>query len=482
MVLSGYEPKEVFHYFEQISAIPRGSGNEAAVAEYILAFARERGLWAAKDAYNNVIVKKPGTPGYENAQTVILQGHLDIVCEKNNDVTHDFMTDPIKLRVVGDDLYATGTTLGADNGVAVAIALAVLASSDLPHPPVEALFTASEEIGLLGARDLDASQLSGKILLSMDSSTEGKLCTSCAGGTESNLRIKTEYADAPVGAVCCELKISGLVGGHSGIEIIKERANANRLLARALNELNEACGVDIVAINGGAKTNAITREAGAVVFVGDMEKAAAVVGELQSIFAQEFRVSDPDVKITLERAAGNATRKCFSKSLTNRIITALMLIPNGAQAMNLDIPGLVETSNNIGVIVTGDDYVTIKCSTRSSLASRKYFIRSQIKLVAEMVSAEFVVKSDYPAWEFMPESPLRDVMTGVYERLFGKKPLIAGVHAGLECGYFSKKLEGADIVSYGAEITDAHSPNEHVSIASIGRVWEFTKEVLKNLS
>jgi len=371
-MLELYEPKPALKFFEVISKIPRSSGNEKGISDWLVTFAKERGLWTHQDKAFNVIIKKPGTRGFENAPTVIIQGHTDMVCEKNTATKHDFEKDPLKLTVDGDFVKAQGTTLGSDNGAAVAMALALLDSKDIPHPPLEALFTVGEEVGLVGASELDGSLFEGKILLNIDSETEGVFFASCAGGGRVDLFYPLEYCDVPSGFSAKALKIRGLKGGHSGLEITQERGNSCRLLARALRILQTKFAVQFTDIGGGSKNNAIPREAEAVI-VFDAAKEKEVADEvikIETAFKREFSISNEGLKIHLEPCA-NGVKKVFTQKLCKNLASALLMIPNGVQAMSLTIAGLPETSLNIGVITTTEKNVILTCSVRSSIASKK---------------------------------------------------------------------------------------------------------------
>jgi dipeptidase D len=389
--LNHLEPKEVFNYFEEITKIPRGSGNEKGISDYLVEFAKKNNLEVIQDKAMNVIIKKAGTPGYENAPTVIIQGHMDMVNEKNKGTEHDFDKDPLKLRVVDDMLYATGTTLGADNGIAVAYGLAILASKDIPHPPVEVLVTTEEETGMGGAMALDASNLKGRLLINIDSEEEGKLLVSCSGGvrTTQSLPIKWENADSSKAPYI--VSVRGLKGGHSGMEINKGRGNSNKIIGRVLNDISQEIDFDIKEISGGAKMNAIPREADAVILINpnDNEKLQNKISEWNTILYNELRTADPEVKVVVEKS-NEKTDKIFSKGTRDNTIASLVLIPNGIQSMSMDIEGLVESSTNLGVVTTEDSSVKFQSAIRSSVRSLKYNILNQAKMVAKTLEAELV--------------------------------------------------------------------------------------------
>ena len=478
-MLADHEPKNALKYFERISRIPRGSGNEKAVSDYLVAFARERGLWVHQDRALNVIIKKPGTGGLENAPAVILQGHMDMVCEKNADTAHDFLKDPIRLVVDGDFLRAEGTTLGADNGVAVAMSLALLDSFDIPHPPLEVLITTREEVGLLGAAEVDGDLFQGRILLNMDSGEEGFFIVCCAGGGRVDLSYPPEYCDPPAGHVAKTLRIRGLKGGHSGVDITKERGNSNRLLGRTLRILRSGFAVQFRDINGGSKENAIPREAEAVIAF-DGARAGELAEEarrIERIFRREYALSDGDLELRLEDHDGDPG-KVFTRSLCDRIVSALLLLPNGVQAMSLALEDLPETSLNIGVVTTTGDGIVVSSGIRSSVGSRRDMMLDQINVIAEATGATVRVSGLYPAWEYNEKSVLRERAMRVFERMSGRKAVIRGTHGGLECGIFHEKIDGVDIVSFGPDIHDMHTPGERMSISSFGRTWDFLLRLL----
>lgn len=474
--------KEVFRYFEEISAIPRGSGNEKRISDYLVAFAKEHGLEVIQDQALNVIIKKPAAKGYENAPTVILQGHMDMVCEKNRDTVHDFEKDPIRLRVVDDMIYAEGTTLGADDGIALAYGLALLASKDLPHPALEVLFTSDEENTMSGAPAVDAGKLKGRLLINLDSEEEGRFLVSSAGGLKVKLIIPVKWETAPQGLSAYKLAIGGLKGGHSGAEIDKGRGNANKLMGRLLNNIRRKCGIHIASISGGLKSNAIPREAEVLLLAepGGRSSLEAAVKEQEEIFRNELRAADAEIHIKLEDASDKVER-VFSRETADRVAASLMLVPNGIQSMSMEIKGLVESSTNLGVVETKDKEVWLVNEIRSSVRSLKNNIFSQIETLAEAMGGSTAVESDYPEWEYNPDSKLRPLFIKVYKEIYKKEPEIVAIHAGLECGVFMNKLKGLDAISLGPDMHDVHTPNEHLSIPSTERVYELLLAVLKEM-
>lgn len=480
--LNDLQPKEVFYYFEQLSKIPHCSGNEKAISDYLVDFAKKHNLEVIQDKAYNIIIKKPGTSGYENAPIVILQGHMDMVCEKNKGTEHDFDKDPLKLRVVDDMLYATETTLGGDNGIAIAYALAVLAAKDIPHPPIEVLITTEEETGMGGAMALDASSLKGKYLINMDSEEEGKLLVSCSGGIRTTQTLPITWENADKSFISYTISISGLKGGHSGMEINKGRGNSNKIMGRILNDLKCQFDYHIKELNGGAKMNAIPREADAVILVNskDVSRLESKIKEWNDILKNELRTPDPGVNVTLIKHESSVD-KVLSKDSMERAIASLVLIPSGIQSMSMDIPGLVESSTNLGVVTTNETTILFESAIRSSVRSLKYNILNQAKMVAKLVNAELQADSDYPEWQYNPDSKLRDIFNRVYKNMYGKDPEITAIHAGVECGLFKEKMPELDMISFGPNMFDVHTPDEHLNIPSAQRTWDYLLEALKEI-
>lgn len=464
------KPEKVFHFFEEMSKIPRTSGNEKQISDWLVAFGKERGLETIQDEAMNVIIKKPGTKGYEGKDALIIQGHMDMVGEKTSESNHNFDTDPIQLQVKDEHLWATDTTLGADNGIAVAMGLAVLDSDDLEHPPIELLVTTNEEVGMDGAAALDPAHLSGTRLLNIDSEEEGIFFVSCAGGNVTKVTFKPEFKEASGKGY--ELRIFGLLGGHSGMEIIKQRANAMKLLGRALKEIGD---VQLSELSGGAKHNAIPREARATFISSrvDMEKVNAMCLET---FAKEYQ-EDP---IQCEIKEVEVSRLMDEKT-SKAILDYLIIMPDGVQSMMKTMENMVESSLNLGVLEMQNDEVIFTHAIRSSSPSRKKEITTVIETLAEAMGAEAEAYSDYPEWQYEPDSKLKDTCLEVYEKVTGNKPEIMAIHAGLECGLLKKKLPDTEMISFGPNMFDVHTPNEHLSIKSVERTWDFMKELLKTL-
>lgn len=480
-ILQNLEPKAVFQYFEEISNIPRGSGNEKGISDYLLNFGKELGLESIQDEALNVIIKKPGMPGYENAPTVIIQGHMDMVCEKNNGVEHDFEKDPLKLRIVDDYIYATDTTLGADNGIAVAYAMAILASNDIPHPPIEVLLTTDEETGMSGAMAIKKENLQGKILINLDNEEEGYLLVSCAGGVRSTATLKVDEQE--IGSKkLIKINISGLKGGHSGMDIIKERGNSNKILGRVLKGLLREVKFNLVSLNGGSKNNAIPREAEAIIAVNpnDENTAIEVINNWNNIIENELRAQDPGLKIEAS-ITDIKTCKEFTDESTKKVVDLLYIYPNGINSKSTEIEGLVESSTNLGVLTTKDGVVEFDSAIRSSIPSLKEEIVLRSKTIVELLGGKFETTSDYPGWEYDPNSKVRDICQKVHKDMYGKEAKIVAIHAGVECGLFNEKLGNLDMISFGPNLYDVHTPDEHMSISSVKNCYEYLLGILKEI-
>ncbi len=474
------EPKSVFGFFEEISQIPRGSGNEEAISKYLEKFAIDRNLEYVRDSANNVIIKKPGSKGYENSPAVILQGHSDMVCEKEEGSTHDFLKDPLKLKVEGDLLSATGTTLGGDNGIAVAYALAVLDDDSIEHPPVEVVITTDEETGMGGARALDASLLKAKRLINLDSEEEGYLLVSCCGGRRVNVNIPVRREEVS-GYTILSVSVGGLKGGHSGAEIHLQRANANKLMGRVLKALSETADLRIVSVNGGNVDNAITRDCCAIIAVkdSDVEAVKEKAATIADMLCAEYKGIEDQVLITVTE---NVTElKPIVKEDGENVIRVINLIPFGVRAMSKDIKDLVETSCNLGIIATDEDCIRFGNSVRSSVTSRKEALCSKFEDIAFMAGGSCDMHADYPGWEFNPDSDLLKLFKKTFVEVYGKEPVVMAMHAGLECGLFAEKMPGVDMISIGPDMWDVHTPQERLSIKSVASTWEFIKAVLKNM-
>ena len=476
--LQNTEPKEVFKWFYEISQVPRGSGNERAISDFLVKFAKDRNLEVHQDKAMNVIIKKPGTAGYEKAPTVIIQGHMDMVCEKDASSNHDFLKDPIKFVVKGEMLYAEKTTLGGDDGIAVAYALTVLDSKDIPHPPLEVLITTEEETGMGGAMALTDEHLQGTRLLNIDSEEEGVFLVSCAGG--ANIHVFFDIKKETAKGKFLKITVGGLLGGHSGIEINKQRANSIKLLGRILYNIKQNEKINIVEISGGSKHNAIAKDAHAVIAAENTEAVLKIVEKMTADFKNEYRAVDKLLTVTANETQ-NPSGQMFTKELTLNLIDFMASIPNGVQYMSMEIHGLVQTSLNNGVLEEIDGKIKFTTSVRSSVKSALDEIVDVLRIQAERCGAEFKKNSEYPAWEYSPDSPVRDAAVNVYKKLNNKEPLITAIHAGLECGLLKKTLPKVDAISFGPNLYDVHTPNEHMEIASVGRVWKFLLAYLSEL-
>ena len=470
-VLEGLRPTAALEYFEALCAIPHGSRDTKRISDYCAAFAREHGLRYVQDAANNIVIYKPATAGYETHPTVILQGHLDMVCEKDADCDIDFATDGLRLAHDGSYIFAEGTTLGGDDGIAVAYALAVLAADDIAHPPLEAVFTVDEEIGMLGAAALDMSLLKGRVLLNCDSEDEGILTVSCAGGATSTLTLPVQREEKAADGVW-RLTVQNLIGGHSGVEINKGRANANKVLAQILQRLS----VRLIAVDGGSKDNAIPRACTALVAASDPEAAfCAAADEVKKTLPS----GETQVQFLCERA--DTTLAPMTQGSSDAVIGLLNALPNGVRAMSRDIEGLVQTSLNLGILKTEAARVTMTFSVRSSVNTEKTALIEALQRIGADFGAGYSESGAYPAWEYRKDSRLRTVMVDTFERLYGKKPVVEAIHAGLECGIFSDALSGLDAVSFGPQMHDIHTSRERLDIASVGRTWDYLVAVLKAL-
>jgi dipeptidase D len=435
-----------------------------------------------QDDRHSLIIKKPASPGYESHAPIILQGHMDMVCEKNADTPHDFLTDPIRLTTDGDLLRAQGTTLGADNGVAVAYCMALMDDAALAHPPLELVLTADEEAGMTGASNLDTTKLSSRRMINLDTSHEGTFFGGCAGGVKAKYILANQWESTGLYAQAYKINIKGLKGGHSGEEINQERGNSLRILGRLLDTLGGVADLRLASACGGLKLNAIPREAEAVVAVRpkDSEKIASAIDAFVKHIREEYRVSDPGLAITWGEAAIKDGR-VLSDTCTSRLTAALLLLPNGVQAMSMDAPGLVETSCNIGVLEQTEAETILRIMPRSSVAARIDMLKRQICAAARLTGAQVVYTSGYNPWEYNPRSALRETAMQVYRAMYNQEPKVTTVHAGLECGILGGKIPGLDIVSFGPDIWELHTPDEHMSISSMERVWAFLLELLKVL-
>jgi dipeptidase D len=480
--IAGLKPELLWKYFAAISRIPRGSKNEAAITKYVLGVARQLGLEARADKVGNVVARKPASPGREHVRTVVLQGHLDMVCEKNKDTVHDFLKDPLVLVRKGDVLMADGTTLGADNGVAVATNLAIMEDKSLEHGPLEFLFTVDEETGLTGANALGGDLLAGRTLLNLDSEEEGALYVGCSGGRNTTARWALATDAAPATLTAGVLKVTGLRGGHSGLEIDKNRGNSIKIIARVLYALSEL-GVRMGSIEGGDKHNAIPREAEALVFVPKKAwpVAAELVARCQATLRTELGSADPGLHLTLTEAKGARRRAAFKKAVQMKLLHTLIALPHGVIKMSTDIPGLVETSTNVASIKSSAKAIDMVLSQRSSVASEIDEICDTVRVILELGGAKVKQGDGYPGWKPNLDSEVLRVAKNTYKQLYGKTPEVKAIHAGLECGIIGEKYSGMDMLSFGPTLEGVHSPDEKIYIGTVEKYWNFLLGILKNI-
>ncbi len=475
--LAGLEPSGVFYYFEEISRIPRGSGNTKEVSDYCKAQAERMGLFCRQDEWNNIIIKKPAAPGYEDAPAVMLQGHLDMVAEKRSSSSHDFLKDPLELFVEDGWIGAKDTTLGADNGIAVALILALLEDDALAHPPLECVFTTEEEVGMDGAKGIDLSDCESRYLINLDSEEEGYLLSGCAGGMRCDLTLPVRRV--PVSGYFYTVKLSGLLGGHSGSDINLERGNANVLLGRFLYFLSKKIPFVIKEMAGGALDNVITRESTAVIAVEEENRPAfeQAVQEMMKIWKNEYRSTDPDITLTVTEE-GEKTESVVSPVDQEKLLFLLLEAPYGIQHMSMEMEGLVETSLNLGILKLEQETFRVRYAVRSSIGSRKELLADRLEYLIRFLGGEFVREGDYPEWQYQKESGLRTLICDIYRKVTGKEMTVQAIHAGLECGLLMEKMPGLDAVSMGPDMRDVHTPSERLNIDSTARTYAFLKEVL----
>lgn len=476
-VLDHLEPKAVFSYFETICGIPHGSGNTGPIADYLVKFAQDRGLAWYRDAANNVVLTKLASPGYEAADTVILQAHTDMVCEKAPGVEFDFTKDAIRPIVEGDVLRADGTTLGADDGISVAMILALLDDAELNHPKIEALLTTDEETGMVGAFAFDCSHLTGHKLINLDSEYEGVLMCSCAGGANAYSTIPVQREAAMLQLL--EVTVSGLASGHSGVEIDKGRANANVLMGRLLGTLGEKLSYRLVKLEGGSRETAIAATATAVIGVaaGSADAAVKIAGSCGAVFAKEYAAAEPGLTV-IAKALTSETVSALTAESTTLVTRVLLALPDSVQTMSMDMPGLVQTSLNFGILKLRETELYCANTVRSSMTTQKLWILDKVRAVTELAGGTTEVTGSYPGWSYNPHSVVKDTILAVYKDLFGKEGTVEAVHAGIECGLFADSIPDLDCVSIGPEMADVHTPKEHLSISSTARTYALLKEVL----
>lgn len=479
MTFENIYPERVFYYFSELAKIPHGSRNTKEISDYLVQFSKAHGLVCRQDALGNVIIFKEASSGYENAEPVIIQGHMDMVCEKEKDCVIDFMKDGLDLYIDGDFLKAKGTTLGADDGIAVAYALALLEAPDIPHPALEVIITVDEEIGMLGAAAMDLSMLKGHTMLNIDSDEEGVFICGCAGGLSVHAQIPVTRTMSKGRKLT--LTVTGLAGGHSGAEIDKEHGNADIIMGRVLKGILDETPFGICSLQGGLKDNAIPRECTAVILLPDGKTgfvksfAEKISGELK----KEFVSSDADITVTCEEN-GNSEESILNLDSVKKVIYYLRTVPNGILHMSQQMNGQPETSLNLGIMELTEDALTTVTSIRSSVSTRKKDVCDRVVSIVEMLGGKTEVKGDYPAWEYKADSMLRPKVEKVYEMLFRKKPVFTTIHAGLECGLLSEKIKDLDCVSFGPANYDIHTPKERLSISSTKRMWDFLLAFLKD--
>ena len=481
--IEGLKPELVWKYFAEISRIPRGSKNEAAATKYVLGTAKKLGLQAKADKLGNVVVCKPASANREHCRSVALQGHLDMVCEKNKEKVHNFLKDPIELVRKGNELMANGTTLGADNGIAVAANLALMEDRSVEHGPLELVFTVDEETGLTGAKNLSPEFLESRILLNLDSEEEGALYVGCSGGKDTIGAWKVHFSEPSGSMVPLRLRVSGLKGGHSGLDIDKGRGNALKILNRALLEL-DSLGARLAFIEGGSKRNAIPRECEAVLLLPSkaVEEAGKIVADVYATVKSELATTEPDLLVSIAGLNSRKKWKLIRRSEQQLIEKTVAALPHGAIKMSADIPGLVETSTNVAVINTARDTIRIATSQRSSVASEIREIAQSVSFIFELGGATVEHTDAYPGWKPDLNSPILEIAKSAFRDLYGKEPEVKAIHAGLECGIIGERIPGMDMVSLGPTLEGVHSPDEKIHIDTVERFWNYLLEILKRVN
>lgn len=477
-VLSSLEPNGVFKYFEELCQIPHGSGNCKQISDYLVQFAKDHNLQWQQDEMLNVIMIKEASEGYENVAPVILQGHMDMVAVKEPDCDIDMEKEPLRLRVDGDFISADGTSLGGDDGIAVAYALAILDDDSIKHPKLEVIITTEEEVGMEGATALDASICQGRKLLNLDSEEEGILLSSCAGGCRAHTEVPV--ARENVTGDLYELRFAKMLGGHSGAEIDKEHGNAIKFIGRALRMLRQDVDFNVYTLEGGEKDNAIACDSFAqlVIKATDADKLQNAVKKVQETFKAEYATKEPSMEIILQKK-GSDTYNALTKVDSAKVADYLFVLPNGIQNMSVDMKGLVETSLNVGIMRLLEDKITTDSAIRSSIATAKQALKEQVQVICELYGGEVTYHGEYPGWQFDPNSALRQDMVKLYEEMFGQTPQVVAIHAGLECGILCEKLPGLDCVSFGPNMYDIHTTEERLSISSTKRMWDYVIKLLE---
>lgn len=479
--ISKLSPSLIWHFFDKICSIPHPSKHEDALAQYIVNWATEQGLEVKRDDVGNVFIKKPATPGMENKKGVVLQAHIDMVPQKNEDTVHDFTTDPIRPYIDGEWVTADGTTLGADNGMGMASCLSVLASNDIKHGPIEVLLTIDEEAGMTGASNLQSGWLEGEILLNTDSEQEGEVYMGCAGGIDGEISFHVTTDAMPAGYVSRELTIKGLKGGHSGCDINTGRGNANKLLARFLAAHSQELDLRLVNFRGGSLRNAIPREAFTQIAIPqeNLAKLDTLFDDFTTLIQTELGSIETGIVTFNEEVSSPA--EVFSVNDQQRVIATLNACPNGVVRMSDDVEGVVETSLNVGVVTTENNKVTILCLIRSLIESGRVQVESTLRSIAELANAKIEFSGSYPGWKPDPNSEIMAIFRDMYEGIYGNKPNIMVIHAGLECGLFKEPYPNMDMVSFGPTIKFPHSPDEKVKIDTVELFWEQMVALLQNI-
>lgn len=483
MPIRKLEPKNVWNNFHSLTQIPRPSGHTQKVADFLVKFGKNLGLESFKDECGNVIIRKPATPGMEGRKGIVLQAHMDMVPQKNNDKEHDFTQDPISTRIVKEDdgewVYACGTTLGADDGLGIAAAMSILESKELKHGPIEALFTVDEETRMVGAKALKPGVLGGEILLNLDSETEGELYVGCAGGVDANIEFKYKTEPIPEGYKALKIVVTGLRGGHSGMEINEGRGNANKIMARLLLPLIRDFKGRLASFDGGNMRNAIPREADAVIAVPaeKVEKAGKTVEDIAAVLKSELRKIDAGLVVTVEPSR---VRKVIAGTTGKKLVQAIYACPNNVDRMSLEIEGLVETSNNLAIVKTGKETITVNTLLRGATDSLKEDLGEAVRAAFELAGAKVWFDGGYSGWSPNLDSPILKTMKAQYKKLFGKEPLVMAIHAGLECGIFGEAYPHWDMISCGPTLKSPHSPAERCFVPSVGKWWKFLTAVIEN--
>lgn len=485
-ILSAYDKEQVLYFFEEICKIPHGSGNEKGISDFIYNFGKSKDFYSRQDEFLNVVIKKNGTAGYENSPAVIFQSHIDMVCQKDSDIEIDFTKDPINIVVDGDFIKAKGTTLGADNGIGVAYMMALLDSDTIAHPPLEMIFTTEEETGLCGAINLDVSDIDGRQLVNLDTEEIGILMAGCSGGQRIQIDVPIKWEEITPDYVAYNLKVSGTNGGHSGADIILQGANSNCLIGRILYELQQNIDFKLQKISGGTVDNAICRETSSIIYIkkSDEEKAKNIVADFSKALINEYESEEKNILINIkiyDNTKNTESKKVVSDETKEKFINCMVLIPYGVQSMAMGLGGIVESSNNIGIIETTDEFISIHNALRSSVKSRLDVLANKIYTIAKLNGSIATNSNAYPGWKFNPNSKIVDKFKEVYTTMYDKEPIVTAIHAGLECGLFGEKIEGLDMISIGPEMYDVHTTRERVVISTIFEIWDLIKATLKEM-